>query len=71
MKFKIFGNEIQDLETITLEGSKFCPTKGSEIVINLFTMLIDVEEKRDGEHYRKEGELIIYKIKAQPQVDVV
>jgi hypothetical protein len=29
-------------------------------------MLIDDEEKRDGEDYRKERELIIYKIKAQP-----
>lgn len=66
-----FGNDIQDLETTTLEGSRFCPTKGSEIVINLFIVLIDDEEKQDGEHYRKEGEFIIYKIRAQPRVDVL
>jgi hypothetical protein len=29
-------------------------------------VLIDDEEKNDGEHHRKERELIVYKIKAQP-----
>ncbi len=61
-----FGNDIQDFKSINVEGSKFHPTKGSEIFINLFTVLIDDEEKNDGEHHRKERELIVYKIKAQP-----
>jgi hypothetical protein len=34
-------------------------------------MLINDEEKHNGEHHIKEGEFIIYNIKAQPWVDVV
>lgn len=65
------GNENQDLGTIIREGSRFRPTKGSGIVINLFIVLINDEKRWDGEHHEKEGEVIVYKIEAQLGIDVV
>jgi hypothetical protein len=63
-----FGNEIQDLAGITQDASKPSFHKHSEIILNLFTMLIGEEEDHDVGHYEKGEELIAFKIETPLQV---
>lgn len=65
-----FGNEIQDLEGITQDVSKSSFTTESETIITLFIVLTSEEEDHGDDQYRRGGELIAFKAKVQPQVEI-
>jgi hypothetical protein len=66
---RILENEIQDLVGIIQDASKPSFHKGSETIINLFTLLTREEEDHDVDHYKKGEEFITFKAEAPPQVE--